>query len=211
MAALPAAIWMERISSLASDFVVGWKGYREKTMASSNLAFSVMKHLILSGLCASIFLFSPPLFAQRPAPEPSPSPIPSPSQPPPASPNAPTAPVERSTPQAGGSPSSHLMRTWRRLNYTCDGGVKVVVNLHGRQARVLFKNRTYNMKQVDVPDGQKYVVGSLAWRNQDEIGTLVRTYKSGHKKSLAAGCHLRSAGTTPPREVAHPPADNPPQ
>jgi membrane-bound inhibitor of C-type lysozyme len=102
-----------------------------------------------------------------------------------------------------------MMRTWRRLTYTCDGDAKVVVNLHAKQARVIFKSRTYNMKQLDESDGQKYTDGSLVWRNKDEVGTLERSSKAGADKSLASACHLQSAGTNPPS--ATPPANPPSQ
>jgi membrane-bound inhibitor of C-type lysozyme len=131
------------------------------------------------------------------AQQPDPSPIPPPSQPAPNSPNAPTAPVAPANPPAGASPSSHMMRVWRRLTYTCDGDAKVVVNLHAKQARVVFKSHTYNLQQVDESDGQKYTDGAIVWRNKDEVGTLERSSKSGGSKSLAAGCHLQSAGTAP--------------
>jgi membrane-bound inhibitor of C-type lysozyme len=91
-----------------------------------------------------------------------------------------------------------MMRTWRRLIYTCDGDAKVVVNLHAKQARVVFKGHTYNLQQADESEGQKYTDGTVVWRNKDDVGTLERSSKSGGKKSLAAGCHLQSAGTAPP-------------
>jgi membrane-bound inhibitor of C-type lysozyme len=91
-----------------------------------------------------------------------------------------------------------MMRTWRRLTYACDGNAKVVVNLHAKQARVVFKSHTYNLQQADESDGQKYTDGAIVWRNKDDVGTLERSSKSGGKKSLAAGCHLQSAGTAPP-------------
>jgi membrane-bound inhibitor of C-type lysozyme len=144
---------------------------------------------------ALILLIAPPLRAQQPSPDPGP--IPPPSQPAPNSPNAPTAPVAPANPPAGASPSSHMMRTWRRLTYTCDGDVKVVVNLHAKQARVVFKGHTYTLQQADESDGQKYSDGAVVWRNKDEVGNLERFSKSGHNKSLAAGCHLQSAGTAP--------------
>lgn len=133
------------------------------------------------------------------AQQPDPSPIPPPAQPAPASPNAPTEPVPSTAQPSGTSPSSHLMRTWRRLNYTCEGDVKVVVNLHAKEARVVYKNHTYNMKQEEESDGQKYTDGSLVWRNKGEEGSLERASKSGsNAKALATGCHLQSAGTNPP-------------
>ena len=84
-----------------------------------------------------------------------------------------------------------MMRTWRRLTYTCDGDAKVVVNLHAKLARVVFKGHTYNMKQVDEFDGQKYTDGSLVWRNKDEVGSLERASKSGN--SQIAGLRLPSS------------------
>ena len=97
-----------------------------------------------------------------------------------------------------------MMRTWRRLTYTCDGDAKVVVNLHAKLARVVFKGHTYNMKQLDEADGQKYTDGSLVWRNKDEVGTLERASKSGSNKTLAATCHLQSTGTNPPAATPAP-------
>jgi membrane-bound inhibitor of C-type lysozyme len=97
-----------------------------------------------------------------------------------------------------------MMRTWRRLTYTCDGDAKVVVNLHAQQARVIFKGHTYNMKQLDESDGQKYTDGSVVWRNKDDVGTLERSSKSGTNKSLAAACHLQSTGTNPPATTPTP-------
>jgi membrane-bound inhibitor of C-type lysozyme len=96
-----------------------------------------------------------------------------------------------------------MMRTWRRLTYTCNGDAKVVVNLHAKQARVVFKAHTYNLQQADESDGEKYADGAVVWRIKDEVGSLERSSKSGGNKSLAAGCHLQSAGTASP---APPPA-----
>jgi membrane-bound inhibitor of C-type lysozyme len=102
------------------------------------------------------------------------------------------------------------MRTWRRLTYTCDADAKVVVNVHAKQARLVFKGKTYNLQQVEKVDGQKYAGDSLVWRLKDDVGVLERVSKtdekSGDSKSLAAGCHLQSAGTNPSK----PPTKTPP-
>ena len=164
-------------------------------MGSKTWATAVTRASIAYGAFALTLLITPSLRAQQPSPDPGP--IPPPSQPAPNSPNAPTAPVAPANPPAGASPSSHMMRTWRRLTYTCDGDAKVVVNLHAKQARVVFKGHTYNLQQTDESEGQKYTDGGVVWRNKDEVGTLERVSKSGHNKSLAAGCHLQSAGTAP--------------
>src|ERR1700686_5022508 len=148
-----------------------------------------------------ILLIAPPLRAQQPSPDPGP--IPPPSQPAPNSPSAPTAPVAPANPPAGASPSAHMMRTWRRLTYTCNADAKVVVNLHAKQARVVYKGHTYNLQQADESDGEKYTDGAVVWRIKDEVGSLERSSKSGGNKSLSAGCPLQSAGTAPP---APPPA-----
>jgi membrane-bound inhibitor of C-type lysozyme len=91
-----------------------------------------------------------------------------------------------------------MMRTWRRLTYTCDGDAKVVVNLHAKQARVVYKGHTYNLQQADESEGQKYTDGAVVWRIKDEVGNLDRSTKSGGNKSLAAGCHLQSTDTASP-------------
>jgi membrane-bound inhibitor of C-type lysozyme len=155
---------------------------------------------------AAALLISPVLRAQQP----DPNPIPPPAQPAPTSPAAPSAPVPASGAPAESSPSSHLMRTWRRLTYTCDADAKVVVNVHAKEARLVFKGKIYNLQQVDETDGQKYSGSSLVWRIKDDVGTLERATKSGEKsadsKPLAAGCHLQSSGTNP----STPPAKTPP-
>jgi len=166
-------------------------------MATKFWAVSVTRTSITYGAFALI-LFIAFIASSLRAQQPDPSPIPPPSQPAPNSPSAPTAPVAPANPPAGASPSAHMMRTWRRLTYTCDADAKVVVNLHAKQARLVFKGHTYNLLQVDESEGQKYTDGAVVWRNKDEVGTLERSSKSGGKKSLAAGCHLQSAGTAPP-------------
>src|SRR6202030_2554264 len=118
---------------------------------------TIMSIVYGSGVYATpalIVLSAPPLRAQQPPRDPGP--IPPPSHPAPNPPSAPTAPVAPANPAAGASPSAHMMRTWRRLTYTCDGDAKVVVNLHAKQARVVFKGHTYNLQQADGSDGEKY-------------------------------------------------------
>ena len=161
-------------------------------MARKLFPSAVKKHALAFSLLAAALLFSPALRAQQP----DPNPIPPPSRPEPNSPNAPTAPVARSGSGAGSSPSSNMMRTWRKLTYTCDENTKVVVNLHAKQARVVFNGHTYNMKQTDDSDGQKFFGNSFVWHVKGEDGSLERTSKSGaDSKTVAANCHLQSAGT----------------
>ncbi|HXO61681.1 MAG TPA: MliC family protein [Candidatus Acidoferrales bacterium] len=163
--------------------------------ATLTTIMSIVYGSIVYATLALILLTAPPLRAQQPPRDPGP--IPPPSQPAPNSPSAPTAPVAPANPAAGASPSAHMMRTWRRLTYTCDGDAKVVVNLHAKQARVVFKGHTYNLQQADGSDGEKYTDGAVVWRNKDDVGTLERSSKSGGKKSLAGGCHLQSTDTAP--------------
>jgi hypothetical protein len=185
-------------------------------MKKKSIRSSTQKLIRPAIVLAFAVLLSPALRAQTPSPEPAP--IPHPSQPPPASPNAPS-PAPSPAPSAGASPSAHMMRTWRQLSYTCDGDAKVVVNLHGTAARVVFKGRTYNMKRVEQPEnktnsaansspstqpgvsgdseGDKYTDGSVVWRVKGEDGSLERASKSSENKKLASGCHLQSAGPAP--------------
>jgi membrane-bound inhibitor of C-type lysozyme len=164
-------------------------------MANNTWANAVTKTSMAYGALTLMLLIAPQLPAQQPSPDPGP--IPPPSQPAPNSPSAPVAPVAPANAGAGASPSAHMMRTWRRLTYTCDGDAKVVVNLHAKQARVVFKGHTYNLQQADESDGEKYTDGAVVWRNKAEVGSLERSSKSGGNKSLAAGCHLQSAGSAP--------------
>jgi membrane-bound inhibitor of C-type lysozyme len=62
---------------------------------------------------------------------------------------------------------------------------------------VVYKGHTYNLQQADESEGEKYTDGAVVWRIKDEVGNLDRSSKSGGNKSLAAGCHLQSAGTAP--------------
>src|ERR1700693_6466884 len=114
-------------------------------MAGQCWAAAASRSSITYGAFAIVLLIASALRAQQPSPDPGP--IPPPSQPAPNFPTAPTAPVAPTNPPAGASPSSHMMRVWRQLKYTCDGDVKVVVNLHAKQARVVLKGPTYNPPQ----------------------------------------------------------------
>ena len=179
-------------------------------MTKKNLFASFTKSSFLFSAMAVTLFFVPALRAQQP----DPSPIPPSAQPAPQSPNAPSAPVSPAASPPSSSPSSHLMRTWRRLTYTCDADAKVVVNVHAKQARLVFKGKTYNMQRMEETEGQKYSGDSLVWQLKDDVGVLERASKTGEEsgekaddnKSLATGCHLQSAGTNPPT----PPAKTPP-
>src|ERR1700676_1483423 len=116
-------------------------------MASNIWAIPITRTPITYATLALILLIAPPMRAQQPSPDPGP--IPPPSQPAPNSPSAPTAPVTPANPPAGASPSAHMMRTWRRLTYTCNGNAKVVVNVHAKQVRMDFKGHTYSLQQAD--------------------------------------------------------------
>jgi membrane-bound inhibitor of C-type lysozyme len=175
-------------------------------MARKNLFASSTKSWLFFSAMAITLFFAPAVLAQQP----DPNPIPPPAQPAPTSPAAPTAPVPSAGSPAGSSPSSHLMRTWRRLTYTCDADAKVVVNVHAKQVRLVFKGKTYNLQQVEEAEGLKYTGDSLVWRLKDDVGVLEKVSKTDEKssddKSLAAGCHLQSAGTNP----STPPTKTPP-
>jgi len=140
-------------------------------VTKTSIAYGTIVYATLA-LILLMALMAPPLRAQQPPRDPGP--IPPPSQPAPNSPSAPTAPVAPANPAA-----------------------KVVVNLHAKQARVVFKGHTYNLQQADGSDGERYTDGAAVWRNKDDVGTLERSSKSGGKKSLAAGCHLQSTDTAP--------------
>jgi hypothetical protein len=70
----------------------------------------------------------------------------------------------------------------------------VVVNLHAKQAHVVFKGHTYNLQQTDESDGQKYTDGAIVWRNKDDVGTLQirRQEISGRRLPFAKRRHRAS-------------------
>ena len=119
-------------------------------MARKLFPSAVKKHALAFSVLAAALLFSPALRAQQP----DPNPIPPPSRPEPNSPNAPTAPVARSGSGPGSSPSSNMMRTWRKLTYTCDANTKVFVNLHATHARAVFNAPTPHMNQTEHSNAQ---------------------------------------------------------
>jgi putative lipoprotein len=100
---------------------------------------------------------------------------------PPAAPSAPSA------------PKSHRMPAMRKFSYTCDGGVKVIVFLRERNARVTFQDKSYAMKQVDAASGTKYSSGSIVWWSKGDEGFLEDDTNTDQPVKLAEKCKLERA------------------
>jgi putative lipoprotein len=86
---------------------------------------------------------------------------------------------------------------WKRLEYTCDGGVRVFVALSGETARVKFQDHTYLMRQARSADGAKYSDEKLAWWNKGENGFLQDDTPGGFGKMLAQNCHEEKQSNEP--------------
>jgi putative lipoprotein len=98
----------------------------------------------------------------------------------------------------GATPKSHRMPMMQKFAYSCDQGVKVSVFLRERNARVIFQNKTYQMKQTEAASGTRYSNGSIVWWSKGEQGFLEDDTQSDHPVRLADNCKLEmpaSAGS----------------
>lgn len=89
-------------------------------------------------------------------------------------------------------PSSHRMPVARTFSYTCDGGVTVKVTLREQNARVVFRDKSYSMKQVRSASGVRYSDGQMVWWNQGYDGFLEDETDSAHTVRLADNCKQTS-------------------
>jgi putative lipoprotein len=82
---------------------------------------------------------------------------------------------------------------WKRFDYTCENGVKVVVFLHDTAARVRFQDQAYLMKQTMSADGNRYSDGKVVWWGKGDGGFLQEDAPNGDGKMLVKDCVLDKA------------------
>lgn len=140
-------------------------------------AFIIVTAMVVLGSCET-------LRAQQP--------VDTPNSPAPQSPAPATAP---SVPSTSSVPQSHMIRALQRLNYVCEDDNKVIVRLRGSNARVIFNNRIYNMKQVQSGSGTKYSEGNMVWWSKGEQGFLQDESKTDKNQMLAKNCQLQKVGS----------------
>src|SRR5882724_4273509 len=169
--------------------VSGWNGARcgAINFADENggtcMRKSKLSWFVVALATVGSFAAVPKLNAQQPVDTPNP-PTPATSSTPAQEP-APNVPSTTSVPQ------SHMIRVMQRLNYVCADDNKVLVRLRGTSARVIFKNRIFNMKQVEAASGTKYSDGSVVWWSKGEEGFLEDESKPENSEMLAKDCQLQ--------------------
>jgi putative lipoprotein len=92
---------------------------------------------------------------------------------------------------APSAPKSHRMPMPYKFSYSCDGGAKVTVYLRERNARVVFGDKSYSMKQVEAASGTKYSDGKTLWSSNGEEGFLQDETKEEQPVRLAENFRLK--------------------
>jgi putative lipoprotein len=100
--------------------------------------------------------------------------------------------IARQTPP----PESHRMPMAHKFSYACDNGATVVVYLRETNARVIFGEKSYLMKQVEAASGTRYSDGTVVWWSKGYGGFLRDETNPDQPVSLATNC----------RQVSPPPA-----
>jgi putative lipoprotein len=108
----------------------------------------------------------------------------------PQTPVTPAKPDEPAGPQLPERPHNNIRRAiaWKRLEYTCDGGVKVTVSLSGTMARVRFMDHVYLMKETESREGTRFSDGKLVWWSRDGGAFLQDDSPAGYGRMLAQNC-----------------------
>ena len=97
------------------------------------------------------------------------------------------APAPAATPE---QPRSTMRRAieWKRFDYTCEGGQKMVVYLHDQTVKVRYKDSTYLMTQTPSADGGRYSNGKVVWWSKGNGGFLEEDNPDG--AMIAKDCKL---------------------
>jgi putative lipoprotein len=95
-------------------------------------------------------------------------------------------------PTESSAPKSHRMPVMYKFSYSCDGGAKVMVYLRERNARVVFADKSYSMKQVEAASGTKYSDGKTVWWSKGEEGFLRDETQPDQPVRLAENCKLEN-------------------
>src|SRR5215472_8691845 len=85
-------------------------------------------------------------------------------------------------------PTSHRMPMAHKFSYACDNGKTVVVYLRETNARVIFGDKSYSMKQVEAASGTRYSDGAVVWWSKGYNGFLEDQTNPNQPVTLAANC-----------------------
>lgn len=100
-----------------------------------------------------------------------------------------TVPAQESTPPAAGPPRSHRMPVRYTFIYNCDAGASLTVYLREHTARVIFKDKSYSMHQIEAASGTRYSDGSVVWWSKGYDGFLQDETNPSQPVMLAENCH----------------------
>lgn len=89
-------------------------------------------------------------------------------------------------------PQSTVRRAieWKRFDYTCEGGQKLVVFLHDQTVKVRYKDNNYLMKQTRSADGGRYSDGKVLWWNKGDGDFLQEDNPDGDGAMIVKDCKL---------------------
>jgi putative lipoprotein len=92
-------------------------------------------------------------------------------------------------------PQSTMRRAieWKRFDYTCEGGQKLVVYLHDQTAKVRYEESNYLMKQTRSADGARYSDGKVLWWSKGDGGFLQEDNPDGDGATILKDCKLDQA------------------
>jgi putative lipoprotein len=76
----------------------------------------------------------------------------------------------------------------QNFKYVCDDGTTIRVQLRENLARVIFKGKSYSMKQVESGSGARYSDGTTVWWNRGYEGFLRDESDPDHPVALAENC-----------------------
>jgi uncharacterized lipoprotein YbaY/membrane-bound inhibitor of C-type lysozyme len=79
---------------------------------------------------------------------------------------------------------------WKRFDYTCEGGQKLVVFMHDQTVKVRFKDSNYLMRQVPSADGGRYSDGKVVWWGVGNGGFLQEDSPDGNGTMIVKDCKL---------------------
>jgi membrane-bound inhibitor of C-type lysozyme len=105
---------------------------------------------------------------------------------------APSTPANPPKPSVTPGPTNNVRPAikWKRSDYTCEGGTKIVVYVHDTVAKVRTPDHNYVMIQTRSADGNRYSDGKILWWGRDETGFLQEDTPDGDGKMLVKGCTL---------------------
>ena len=101
---------------------------------------------------------------------------------------------------AGTPPPTNNVRPamkWKRFDYTCEGGAKIIVYLHNTTAKVRTHDQMYLMRQTPSADGNRYSDGKVLWWGKGDAGFLQEDTPDGDGKILVKGCALDKPADAP--------------